>query len=228
MADRKVLICAAHPDDEALGCGATMARHAADGDAVSVLFVSDGVASRQSDGRDVAAETAERRICAREAARLLGAAEPVYLGLPDQRLDTLPLLEITQAIEGVLADLRPDIVYTHHGGDLNADHRITAQALLTAARPVPGQSIAAIYGFEILSSTEWAFATPDPFRPQRFVGVETTLESKMAALEAYRFEMRDFPHARSLEAVTALARHRGATVGLTAAEAFTVYRECVA
>jgi len=227
MANRRVLVCAAHPDDEALGCGGTMARHGQWGDEVHVMFLADGVASRSGDGRDVDAELDERRAAANAAATILGANAPIFVAYPDQRLDAIPLLDVTQSIERVMGELKPDIVYTHHAGDLNGDHRIVAQAVLTASRPFPGQPVAAIYGFEVLSSTEWAFGAQEAFRPSRFVSISGTLPQKLRALEAYRAEMRDYPHPRSLEAVEALARYRGATVGEQAAEAFTVFRECV-
>lgn len=226
MTVRRVLVCVAHPDDEALGCGGTMARHASEGDEVHVVFLTDGVGSRKSDGRDVASETTERRAAAGKAAALLGAKPPTFIALEDQRLDAIPLLEVTQTVEAVLNDLRPQIVYTHHHGDLNSDHRVAALAVLTAARPFPGQPISAIYGFEVSSSTEWAFGTQQPFLPNRFVSIADSLQRKLDALDAYGFEMRDFPHPRSPEAMTALARHRGASVGMRAAEAFMVYRDC--
>ena len=145
----RVLVVAAHPDDEALGCGATMARHAARGDTVCGLFMADGVGAR---GSTIGLEA--RRAAAEAAARVLGAEPPRVLGFPDNRLDTVALLDIVQAVEGVLAEVQPDVIYTHHGGDLNIDHVIAHRAVMTAARPVPGQPVRAVYGFEVPSSTE--------------------------------------------------------------------------
>lgn len=218
---KTVLVVAAHSDDEALGCGGTIARHASQRDSVHLLFLADGVTSR-----DLTADSADRNEAAVNAAKLLGANSPVFLDLPDNRLDTVALLDIVQSIEKTIEEVSPDIVYTHHGGDLNIDHAITHQAVMTACRPVPGQSVKAIYGFEVLSSTGWG--SPDqnlPFCPAHFVSIESYLETKIAALNCYAEEMRPFPHARSQEAVESLARLRGSQVGLKAAEAFTVLRQ---
>jgi LmbE family N-acetylglucosaminyl deacetylase len=224
---RTVLVVAAHADDEALGCGGTMARHAAAGDEVHVLFLADGVGAR---GDSASQDTAmgERRAAARRAAAILGAQPPTFLDFPDNRLDTLPLLEITRAVESVAGKLDPEIVYTHHAGDLNVDHRICNQAVLTAFRAFPGQSVRAIHGFEVCSSTEWAFGSTGPaFVPTRYVDISPFVETKLAALDAYAMEMRPFPHVRSPRAVGALAAWRGACVGCEAAEAFTTIREII-
>lgn len=225
MKARRVLVCAAHPDDEVLGCGGVIARHSKAGDEVSILFVSDGVLSRPKDADVAAEELQQRQAAARRSAETLGAKEPVFLGLPDQRLDTLPLLDVAQAVEAVLRDLQPDTIYTHHAGDLNADHRIVTAAVLTATRPTPGQSVTSVLGYEVLSSTEWAFGTTvENFHPNHFVSIKETLSEKMRALKCYDYEMRAFPHARSYDAVEALAKVRGAAVGEIAAEAFTTLR----
>ena len=223
---RTIFVCVAHPDDEVLGCGGTIARHVDRGDTVHVIFVADGIGSRKSTNAEREKNLLERRQAARNAARIIGCEAPHCLDYPDQRLDTISLLDITQSIEALLDGVKPDIVYTHHSGDLNADHRLVCEATMTAVRPMPGQTVRAVYGFETLSSTEWAFHSRETaFRPNRFVGIEETLGRKLDALRAYNIEMRDFPHARSFETVEALARLRGSTVGLAAAEAFTVLRE---
>jgi N-acetylglucosamine malate deacetylase 1 len=220
-----VLVCAAHPDDEALGCGGTLLKHVAGGDHVHILFVADGVASRHAPDADVTADAARRRSYAHDAARRLGARAPTFLDFPDQRLDQVALLDICQAIERATADIQPDIVYTHHAGDLNCDHQIVNRAVLTAFRPTPGRTVRAIYGFEVASSSEWAFGLPSPFCPNRFVSMTDFLAGKLDVLRCYDVEMRAPPHPRSYQAVAALAAVRGATVGVAAAEAFTVLRE---
>ena len=223
---RTVLVCVAHPDDEVLGCGGTMARHVDRGDTVHVIFVADGVGSRKGSDAERERDLLERHQAARDAARIIGCEVPHCLDYPDQHLDTISLLDITQSIEALLAGIRPDVVYTHHGDDLNADHRLVCEATMTAVRPMPGHTVRAVYGFETLSSTEWAFhSRGNAFRPNRFIDIEATLGRKLAALRAYKTEMRDFPHARSFETVEALARLRGSIVGLAAAEAFMVLRE---
>ena len=156
---------------------------------------------------------------------MLGTSEPRFLDLPDQRLDTLPFLDIVRSVETVIMEIRPQIVYTHHAGDLNLDHRIVHDSVLTACRPLPESSVHLIRCFETLSSTEWN--NPNQclnFVPTDFVDISAQLEKKLAALGHYQNEMRDFPHARSLQAVRALAEWRGSTVGRPAAEAFVVVR----
>jgi N-acetylglucosamine malate deacetylase 1 len=222
-----VLVIVAHPDDEMLGCGGTMARHAAAGDEVHILIVSEGITSRDSS------PGARRKIdplhdCARRAAALIGAQAPRFLGFPDNRLDTVPLLEVVQGIEAIVEELTPQIVYTHHHGDLNIDHQIVHRATVTACRPLPGRSVHEIFAFEVQSSTEWGLQVPgDVFQPVHHVDIEATLDRKIEALALYETEMRSWPHPRSLDSVRHLARLRGSHVGLLAAEAFTVVRSIV-
>jgi LmbE family N-acetylglucosaminyl deacetylase len=220
-------VVAAHPDDEALGCGATMARLAAEGTDVHVLFLADGVNSRPTASEDEGGLDRRRRMGDR-AAEILGVHPPVYLDLPDNRMDGIDLLDVVTAIERHADGLRPDLVLTHFAGDLNVDHRLCAQAVTTAFRPVAGQSVTALLSFEVPSSTEWAFGvTGAAFVPSVFVNVEASLPQKLAALDAYAEEMRPFPHPRSPEAVSALAQVRGSAAGVRAAEAFTVLRVLV-
>jgi LmbE family N-acetylglucosaminyl deacetylase len=231
MTARRVLVVAAHPDDEVLGCGGAMARHAADGDEVHVVLVAEGATSRHvrrdADGHDDELEAL--RAAAAAAAARLGARPPVFLGLPDNRLDEVPFLDLVKAIEGAIGAVAPDVVYTHHGGDLNQDHRLVQAAVLTALRPQPGTKPTAVYAFEVLSSSEWAApAAHAAFLPQRFVNITGQLAAKLAAMACYRSELRDFPHPRSLPGVETLARLRGTTCGFAAAEAFMVLREVIA
>lgn len=219
---KRVLVVAAHPDDEALGCGGTMARLAGQGVEVHTLFLSDGVNAR---GAVAGNDLDERRAMGDRAAQVLGTAPPAYLNFPDNRMDSVDLLDVVTAIELHAGAIRPDAVFTHFPGDLNVDHRLCAQAVLTAFRPMPGQSVRSIHAFEVASSTEWAFgAAEPPFAPNVFFDISEQLPKKIEALRAYAGEMRDFPHARSIEAIEALARWRGASVGVEAAEAFCLMR----
>lgn len=221
-----ILVVAAHPDDEVLGCGGVIARHVAEGAVVHVFFAADGETSRPGVGHSAEARVEARRAAAIRACRILGAQPPQFLPFEDQLLDRVALLDINQAIESRAKAIAPTVVYTHHAGDLNLDHRLVAQATLTAFRPAPGQSVRAIYGFETLSSTEWSFGSTGPaFHPSRFVDIGKWLRAKIDALAEYGGEMRAFPHPRSRRGVEALAALRGATVGVIAAEAFTIYRD---
>lgn len=221
----EILVVAAHPDDEALGCGGTIARHADAGDTIRVLFLTDGVGARGAAGP----EAAQRRAAAEAASRHLGVAGARFLSFPDNALDTVPLLSVVQAVERMASEAPPEIVYTHFGFDLNIDHRIAFQATMTAFRPQPGCRVRRILAFETRSSTEWAGVPAAlAFLPTVHVDIAATLGRKRAALAAYAAEMRPAPHARSHEALDALAALRGAEAGLAAAEAFVLVREIIA
>lgn len=224
MSNNSVLIVGSHPDDEALGCGGTIAKHCAEGDNVAVLFMTDGVGARSPEMLDQAA--LGRRCAAERACGVLGVTDITFLPYPDNQLDQVPLLVLAKEIEKVIARMKPEIVYTHYHGDVNIDHRRTHDAVITACRPQPGFPVRRLLFFEIPSSTEWRPPNSlPPFAPQWFNDISGFLVLKLKALEAYSEEMRSFPHSRSIEAVEHLARWRGASVGLAAAEAFELGRE---
>lgn len=216
-----VLVVAAHSDDEALGCGGTIARHVAEGDTVYAVFLADGVSSREGA---VNFELDKRMKAAECARQVLGITKSYYLGLPDNRLDALPLIEVIRPLEQVISEIKPQIVYTHHYGDLNVDHRVAHQAVMTACRPLPGSSVREIYTFQVMSSTEWNSPGYMPFLPQYAVDISSYLDVREAALEAYEQEMRAYPHSRSLSHLVALAQHNGAMYGFVAAEVFMIAR----
>ena len=220
-----VLVVAAHADDEALGCGGTIARHVAAGDAVHVVFMTDGIGSRRGD---IDAEAAQRRAASALALAILGVKSSLAFAWPDNEMDSVPLLQIVKPLEAHIARLAPRLVYTHHTGDLNVDHRITAQAVMTACRPLPGSPVREILAFEVLSSTEWSLPGLPAFVPDVFVDIAATWAAKAQALQAYGDELRPAPHSRSLEHAHALALHRGHSVGLGLAEAFMQLRRIVA
>jgi N-acetylglucosamine malate deacetylase 1 len=220
---RSVLVVAAHPDDEALGCGGTLAKLHRSGVRTEVVFLADGVASRK--GPDSESSARRRRSAAQGALDLLGVSSSHFEDFPDNALDTVPLLDIVQCVERHVARLSCDTVLTHHAGDLNVDHRIVQAAVLTACRPQPGARVKTILSFEVPSSTEWQGPGQGKFfEPNWFMDITDTLPLKMQALQLYAEEMRPWPHARSLRAVEHLARWRGACVGVEAAEAFLLCR----
>lgn len=218
-----VLVVAAHPDDELLGAGATLARHVRHGDEVHAVVVSDGATSRyRSDMVGVLVD------CARAAAKVLGLASVHVGSLADQRLDALPLVEVTRLVESVVRELRPDVVYTHFPGDVNSDHGVVARAAWTAVRPYVAPELRRFAVFETPSSTEWAWPLDDGgFSPTLFVDVGADLETKLAAMSCYDPELRDYPHPRSLRALRERAAYWGSRVGMTAAEPFQVFREVI-
>jgi LmbE family N-acetylglucosaminyl deacetylase len=219
-----VLVVAAHADDEVLGCGGTIARHVAEGDVVHVVFMADGVGSRAG----LESVEFQRRNDARDAAMgILGVMHWYALDFSDNRMDSVPLLEVVRAFEPIVQHVQPTRVYTHHHGDLNVDHRVTHQAVMTSCRPIPGNSVREIYAFEVMSSTEWATPSAEPFLPTLHIDISKYLELKIQALNAYVDEMRTAPHSRSIKHIEFLAKHRGFNVGLDAAEAFMVIRQII-
>jgi LmbE family N-acetylglucosaminyl deacetylase len=222
---KQVLVIAAHPDDETYGLGGTIGRHVRHGDLVSVLILTDGVTARHN-------ETEPQKAAARKACAALGVDDVRFAGLPDQRLDGLPLLEVINPIHKLFKELQPQVVYTHHRGDANQDHRAVFAATLVAVRPFGGNPVERVLGYEVASSTEWGPPfTEWAFLPNVFVDISATLEAKLGAVEAYRetfqSEVKLFPHPRSPEAVRIYAQQRGVSVGMQAAEAFVLVRELV-
>lgn len=216
-----VLVIVAHPDDEILGCGGTIARHVASGDIVEILIVAEGATSRPGDNFSEQLNALQE--AAKNAARAVGSQPPRFLGLPDNRLDSIPLLDIIQKIEAVVDEVKPTTVYTHHIGDLNVDHKITHQATVTACRPLPGSTVKSLYAFEVVSNTEWAIDSN--FKPNHFIDVSVHMDQFKTAIDYYQIEMRDFPHPRSWKNLEAQRYFRGACAGLDAAEAFQVIRQ---
>src|SRR3990167_1441350 len=221
----RVLVVAAHPDDETLGCGATLAQLVEDRHECRVLILGEGLTSRLSQH----VETIEHRLIhlktmTRMAMGILGLScqrNLIFKDLPDNRFDTVPLLNIVKIMEREIRLFQPEVIYTHSRADLNIDHQLTARSVLTATRP--GTSpVRDLYAFRIPSSSEWAF--PDEFQPNVFVDIHRTLERKIEALACYDTELRPFPHPRSPEALRHRAAVDGMTCGLPAAEAFQLIR----
>ena len=222
-----ILVIAAHPDDEVLGCGGTIARLTSEGNCVYTLILGEGVTSRDGK-RDLAKrenELAELKKQVENSNKILGVKKVYTFDFPDNRFDTISLLDIIKTIEKIKEDIKPDIVFTHHYGDLNIDHQITFKAVMTAFRPIKDESVKEIYSFEIPSSTEWnAPSSLTYFMPDFFVDVNKSIETKNNALKEYKTELRDFPHPRSLKAVELNAKLWGVKMGFEAAEAFKTIR----
>jgi len=222
----KILVIAAHPDDEVLGCGGTIARRAQEGSELYTAILGEGITSRyvkREEADPAALESLRTR--SKQVAKLLGTVDVFLYNLPDNRFDTVPLLDIVKIIEELVERLRPKAIYTHSGGDLNIDHVIVHRAVLTATRPVRGSSVKEIYAFEVPSSTEWAFGQFGPgFRPNVFVDISSTIDAKLKAMELYDTEVRSFPHPRSPEAIQATARRWGSVAGFESVEAFELIR----
>jgi len=221
-----VLVIAAHPDDELLGCGGTAARLAKEGHSVYMSILGEGITSRGTNREEAdPGAVKELKGCSQRVADLLGVKELSLHGLPDNRFDSLHLLDVIKIVEGLIDRWKPSAIYTHHGGDLNVDHQVVSRAVLTATRPVEGHAVRELYMFEVASSTEWAFQQFAPaFRPNVFVDIEDTLALKIEGMRLYESEAREFPHPRSSTALTAIAQRWGSVVGKKAAEAFEAVR----
>ncbi len=221
---KRILAVVAHPDDEILGCGGTIARLSKEGCEAFVLILGEGITSRdQKRNREKRAKgVVDLKACANKANKIIGVKDLFTCDLPDNRFDSVPLLDVVKLIENIKARIKPEIVYTHYNNDLNIDHRVVYNATLTACRPTNNESVKEIYSFETPSSTEWNY--PYAFNPNYFVDVTDTLNKKLMALEAYKSELRKFPHPRSKEAVKNVPRRWGSVSGIGYAEAFEVIR----
>lgn len=223
---QSILIFAAHPDDEVLGCGGTIAKLADEGANIHVAFLADGVFSRAGDQKSQQGDLRARRAAAQKASDILGVKSVSFGNFPDNRLDTVALLDIIKVVEKLIVMHRPEMVFTHHAGDVNIDHHQLHEAVVTACRPQPGYPVKTLLCFEVPSSTEWQLPGSAPaFAPNWFVDISETLERKLSALEAYAEELRNWPHPRSKQGIEHLAHWRGATVGVDAAEAFILGRQ---
>lgn len=225
---KKILVIAAHPDDEVLGCGATMAKRVLSGDMVKVVIAAEGLTSRYQirEQKKIHDELMNLREIAKTANNILGIKDIEFLGFPDNRMDSVDLLDIIKKLEEIIDDYNPEIVYTHFINDLNVDHQLLSKAVVTACRPMQGTSIKKLSFFEIPSSTEWNFDTiGNLFNPNCFFDISKEFELKLKALAMYQSEMRPWPHPRSIQAITMLAGWRGSMVGYEKAEAFSIAYE---
>lgn len=232
LRNRRILVIAAHPDDELLGAGATINRLVIEyGCEARALILGEGITSRGDRRSRTEWQKALKihKANIENARQFIGYRAVHALDFPDNRFDTIALLDLIKAIEKEKDEFGPDMIFTHHGGDLNIDHRLTFQAVVTASRPIEGESVKSIISFETPSATEWqASSNPYPFVPNLFIEVrEGNLDSKIRAMQSYELEKRDYPHPRSPEALETLAKKRGVEVGLRYAEAFCLVRDIV-
>lgn len=229
LRNKNILIVVAHPDDELLGLGATMNKLIFEyGVKTHVVILGEGLTSR-SDSRDLKKWEDDLLIHKgniKNAQKAIGYHSVSIYDFPDNRFDTVALLDIIKAIEKEKAAFKPDVIFTHHGGDLNIDHQKTFEAVMTACRPMADEKVKAIFTFETASGTEWKSNTdPLHFLPNFFVSVtEENLEAKIKGINCYKFECRKFPHPRSAEALRIQSKRWGLTVGVDFAEVFSLVR----
>lgn len=224
----RILVVAAHPDDEILGCGGTIKKLINEGNIAYSLILSDGVTSRFVEvNEETEKQITERHKESLMASKKIGYHKTFFSSFPDNKFDSVPLLEITKTIEKYLEIIEPTIIFTHHNGDLNIDHRKVFEAVITASRPVKKCTVKEIYCFETLSSTEWNFSKHNDFTPNYFVNVEKTFKDKIEAIKCYTSELREYPHPRSVKALEVAAKKWGTVVGYNFVEAFELVRKIV-
>ena len=218
MLKKKILIVAAHPDDELLGVGGTLKKHLLNGDCVRIIILSKGKTSRKNfKFKEILKLNRETN----KALKFLGIKKYKIFNFPDNKFDSVPLISIVKTIEEFKKNYKPDRVYTHFLSDLNIDHRITAEATITAFRPLPRENCTEVLSFEIASSTD---LMKRKFAPNYFVDISRTINAKIKALSFYKSEMRKSPHPRSLNNIKAMSAFRGKQLGVKFAEAFEVIR----
>ena len=218
---KKVAVIMAHPDDEVLGCGASIARLAGEGASVHILIMATGLTSRgEADAKALDALKDEAKV----AANMLGAVSVEFADFPDNAMDTRALLDVVKTVEIFIRKTDPDMIFTHHSGDINIDHDITQRAVLTAARMLPDTKPIEILACEVLSSTEFGPADKR-LKPHCYIRAsDDNLQAALDALGCYRGEIRHWPHPRSKEALMHQLRLRGAECGWGAAEVFEILR----
>lgn len=220
--NNKILIVAAHPDDEVLGCFGTVAKLIKQGCEAYTIILSGGKASRENAREEEIAILKDEMYSANKT---IGIKEVFQKNFPDNAFDSVPLLEIVKEIEKIKKLVNPSIIFTHHIGDMNIDHSITHRAVLTSTRPMPGECVKTIYTMEVPSSTEWnSFSRETIFTPNTFIDISNTIDSKIEAMQKYNSELRVYPHPRSLKHIKELAKVNGAKVGLKYCENFMMIR----
>lgn len=223
--NQRILVVAAHPDDEILGCAGSVARFVKEGAEAFTLILGEGKTSRDKkrNATKRKSEIDQLRKEIKRANSLIGVQDVFIRDLPDNRFDQLDLLDVVKEVEEIKKKIRPDVVFTHFEHDLNIDHQVTFRAVLTATRPMQGETVKEFYSYEVMSSTEWRF--PLTFSPNVFVDISETIENKIKAMAVYESELRDFPHPRSLEGIKLTAQNWGIKIGVNYAEAFRLIRK---
>lgn len=232
----KILVFVAHPDDEVLGMGGTILKHSQRGDYVKVVYFATGITSRRSTNyhnnilynqnenelKITQKQIDDLRKDAKKSCKILRVKDMKFFDFPDNEMDSIPLLKIVKTVEKEISETKPDKIYTHHFHDLNIDHRVIFNAVLTACRPV-FSSLKELITFEVSSSTEWSY--PSYFNPNYFVNIKAQLSTKIKAMQAYKNEIHRFPHPRSVKNLRNVAERWGSVSGNTAAEAFEIIRK---
>ncbi len=217
---KNVLVVAAHPDDEVLGCAGTVAKLVKSNHNVHLLIMAEGITSRKAKKESDIKKMKTLYLSTKKIVKILKIKSYEIMPNPDNRLYKVDFLKIVQKIESLILKIKPSIILTHHSDDLNIDHQIVCRAVVTASRPMPNSPVKKILTYETPSSTEWNFIAKSKFTPNYFEDITKYIKIKLSAVSAYKSEMRKFPHPRSKENIISLAKVRGSTVGVKFAEAF--------
>ena len=222
----RVLVIAAHPDDEVLGMGGTIAKYASRGNEVAVLIVTDGSTSQYRDDPKLKEILRAKKAETSNCAAVLGVKHVFYGELPDMKLDVTPHIEINRVIENAIDDFQPTIVFTHFSGDVNEDHRRVYESTLVDCRPVSEQCVKRLFLYSVPSSTEWNVQTAtNVFLPNWYEDIAgENAEKKYRAMECYKTELREYPHPRSIKYLRTADVAEGNRVGLLASESFILLR----
>tara|TARA_B100000900_G_C20567840_1_gene711913 strand:+ start:1213 stop:1884 length:672 start_codon:yes stop_codon:yes gene_type:complete len=220
MKNERILIVAAHPDDEVLGCGGTISK-LKDNNNINLIFMTNGVSAR---GIKRSKEIKQRKNSALKLCKYLSISKPVFFNFPDNQMDKIPLLKIVKKIENQINIYKPTTIFTHYSHCLNVDHKITFNAVITACRPTSKQTVKKILSFEIPSSTDWALFKGKQFQPNYYIDITKNLRHKIEQLKFYKKELRKYPHSRSIKGIKSLAGVRGVSCGVKYAEAFYLNR----
>ena len=222
-AKKNILVVAAHPDDEVLGCGGSLLKFKKEGFKINTIFLSSGVGARKS--KNLEKDIAIRKKSAIAANKIIGSKILTFLNYSDNQFDRTPFLHIVKNLEEIIFKIKPSIIFTHSNTDLNIDHEITSRAVVTASRPFTNSFLKTLLSFEIPSSTEFNFSNREnKFKPNFFVDITKTLKFKINALKKYSTEIRKYPHPLSLTHIKNLSKVRGSNIGVKAAEAFELLR----
>ena len=221
---QKILVIAAHPDDELLGCGGAIIEHLKKKDKVGVVFVSEGITSRGGSKKNNDKKIKKLHLISKKISNKLKINFIKFFNFPDNKLDDVNQLSIVKKIEEVIKKFRPSTVYTHNHSDLNIDHKVVNNVVVVACRPYTDQTVKKILTFEIPSSSNWIDNSNKVFSPNYYVDITKSLKKKLNLLKMYKDELRPWPHARSIKAIESLSLYRGSSIGIKAAEAFHVVR----
>lgn len=220
MKNNKILIIAAHPDDEILGCGGSIAKLKKNNE-INTIFMTNGVSAR---GKHKNKEIIERKNSCLKLFKYLSLPNPTFFNFPDNQMDKIPLLKIIKKVEKKIRLIKPETILTHYSNCLNIDHKITFEAVITACRPINKLSVKKILSFEIPSSTDWALYDGKKFQPNYFIDISKHINEKIKLIKFYKNELRVYPHSRSLKSIKSLASIRGVSCGVKFAEGFVLNR----